>query len=72
LIANEGIPAYLTFQLSAGMPEWGWEFATLSFPCAGIGRPKGCRLPDAVLHGQRSFGLAAGPSRASRLPGIFE
>lgn len=31
-----------------------WELATLSSPCAGIGRPWGCRLPDAILHGKRS------------------
>jgi hypothetical protein len=31
-----------------------WERATLSFPVAGIRRPIGCRLPDAILRGQRN------------------
>jgi hypothetical protein len=37
------------------------------FPGADIGRQIGCRLPDAILHGQRSsFGLVAGPSSGLR------
>ena len=35
-------------------PNGGWECATLSFPVADIRRQVGCRLPDAILHGQRS------------------
>src|SRR6266498_2312751 len=35
-------------------PNRGWECATLSFPVAGIRRPIGCRLPDAILQGQWS------------------
>jgi hypothetical protein len=33
---------------------------------AGIRRRVGCQLPDAILHGKRSFGLIAGPFSASR------
>ena len=46
---------------STSGPIGGWERAKLSFPVAGIRRPIGCRLPDAILRGQRSFGLVAGP-----------
>jgi hypothetical protein len=33
------------------------EPATLSFPCRHLARPprRGCQLPDAILHGKRSF-----------------
>ena len=45
-----------------------------SSPCslsrAGIWRPKGCRLPDAILHGKRNCGLIAGPSSALRSLGF--
>ena len=37
------------------------------FPVPALGATMGCRLPDAILHGQRSsFGLVAGPSNGSR------
>src|SRR5438093_3414755 len=32
----------------------GWEFATLSFPCWHLAHI-GCQLPDAILHGKRSY-----------------
>ena len=37
---------------------------------ADIWRPKGCRLPDAILHGKRNCGLIAGPSSALRSRGF--
>ena len=40
-------------------PIGGWERAKLSFPVAGIRRPIGCRLPDAILRGQRNYSSAS-------------
>ncbi len=48
-----------------GRDKWGWEFATLSFPNRHWAPFWGCRVPDAILHGKRSFGLVAGPSPVS-------
>ena len=47
--------------------KWGMGVRHALFPNADIRRRFGCRLPDAILHGQRSsFGLVAGPSSGSR------
>ena len=38
--------------------SWGWEFATLSFPCSDIGRTAvkaGCRIPDAIRCGKQRY-----------------
>ena len=52
--------------------NWGWECATLSSPTLTLGAPAwGCQLPDAILRSERSSGLIAGPSGASR-PSDFE
>ena len=54
-----------------GLRPAGTKVGDGSSPCslsrAGIWRPKGCRLPDAILHGKRNCGLIAGPSSPLRL-----
>jgi hypothetical protein len=50
-----GCPAWLITQSTSGQQVlFRWEFATLSFPCWHLARI-GCQLPDAILHGKRSY-----------------
>jgi hypothetical protein len=47
---NKSLPNLAVRQGQIG----GWEFATLSFPRWHLAR-FGCQLPDAILHGKRSY-----------------
>jgi len=46
------------------------QSSPISLSHAGIWRPVGCRLPDAILHGKRNCGLIAGPSNPLRSVGF--
>jgi hypothetical protein len=54
--------------LSVEQGQMGNGSSSISLSRTGIRRSPlgGCRFPDAILHGKRSFGLVAGPSSASR------
>src|SRR5579863_2640096 len=68
----KAISPCLTFR--SDRDKWGVGVRHSLFPEPALGAPvlRGCRLPDAILHGKRSFRPRSRASRRLAARGFFE